>query len=461
MCVCIGLSAAPVSIYDCLDLFTKREQLGKNDLWYCPRCREHKAATKKFDLWHLPPVLIIHLKRFYSTSAYYRHKNSTLVRAPLENLDLSRYVVSPEAPRTVQRTQLNGPFGSTINEGEALYDLVAVSDHGGGLYGGHYTASCRNHRNGLWYEFNDSHVSPIHDESSIVTEQAYLLIYQRRSVTNLISSLNAQPLYTQNAAAANSQSNSASSEPARNVRYYTRSQAASANAQSSLSSSINSPSFRNEIPAFDSSLQPSTNGGAASASASASQSQSAQNSRAASPKLAPNGSPRVAPTNVGAKTQSNAHSQSTSNLPTATGGSTPQTANNMFSSSPSSSSSASVASSVSTIVDRNELTARNLATSAAQSGVIGVSTSDIGSTVKTPRNGGTDDGNDDADDEAEYDGTQPSLNAEALHASGGAIDDDISLDNKQRGAVNITNEADNPSDVIMNGASNAVESMQE
>lgn len=31
---------------------------------YCPQCKELKGATKKFDLWKLPQVLVIHLKRF-------------------------------------------------------------------------------------------------------------------------------------------------------------------------------------------------------------------------------------------------------------------------------------------------------------------------------------------------------------------------------------------------------------
>ena len=33
-------------------------------LRYCPRCRKHQQATKKFDLWQLPAILVIHLKRF-------------------------------------------------------------------------------------------------------------------------------------------------------------------------------------------------------------------------------------------------------------------------------------------------------------------------------------------------------------------------------------------------------------
>ena len=31
---------------------------------YCPDCKEFVQATKKFDLWRLPDILVIHLKRF-------------------------------------------------------------------------------------------------------------------------------------------------------------------------------------------------------------------------------------------------------------------------------------------------------------------------------------------------------------------------------------------------------------
>ena len=40
------------------------EQLSQDDSWYCQRCRMHVQANKKLDLWSLPEVLIMHLKRF-------------------------------------------------------------------------------------------------------------------------------------------------------------------------------------------------------------------------------------------------------------------------------------------------------------------------------------------------------------------------------------------------------------
>eukprot|EP00899_Mesostigma_viride_P022823 jgi/Mesvir1/3725/Mv15003-RA.2 len=147
------------SLYACVEAFLKEEPLGKDDMWYCPQCKDHRQASKKFDLWKLPDCLIVHLKRF-SYSRWNRDKLENLVDFPISNLDLSRYVVGPcEQP--------------------PVYDLYAVSNHYGGLGGGHYTAEAKHHEDGRWYSFDDSHVSPT-SEDKIKTNAAYLLFYQRR-----------------------------------------------------------------------------------------------------------------------------------------------------------------------------------------------------------------------------------------------------------------------------------------
>lgn len=49
---------------------------------YCPNCKKHQQATKKFDLWSLPKILVVHLKRF-SYSRYWRDKLDTAVEFPV------------------------------------------------------------------------------------------------------------------------------------------------------------------------------------------------------------------------------------------------------------------------------------------------------------------------------------------------------------------------------------------
>uniref|UniRef100_A0A4W4HSY3 Ubiquitin carboxyl-terminal hydrolase n=1 Tax=Electrophorus electricus TaxID=8005 RepID=A0A4W4HSY3_ELEEL len=150
---------ATVALRECIELFTTMETLGEHDPWYCPTCKKHQQATKKFDLWSLPRILVVHLKRF-SYNRCWRDKLDTVVDFPIRDLNMSEFVCDPKA----------SPY---------VYDLVAVSNHYGGMGGGHYTAYAKNKSDGKWYYFDDSSVSPA-SEDQIVTKAAYVLFYQRR-----------------------------------------------------------------------------------------------------------------------------------------------------------------------------------------------------------------------------------------------------------------------------------------
>lgn len=50
--------AEPISLDSCLKAFTSEEELGEDELYYCSKCKTHRLATKKLDLWRLPPVLV-------------------------------------------------------------------------------------------------------------------------------------------------------------------------------------------------------------------------------------------------------------------------------------------------------------------------------------------------------------------------------------------------------------------
>ncbi|KNC99742.1 uncharacterized protein SPPG_05122 [Spizellomyces punctatus DAOM BR117] len=75
------------------------------------------------------------------------------------------------------------PATDSDDEESLVYDLFAVSNHYGGLGGGHYTAYAKNALDSQWYHFDDSHVSKT-DESDVMTSAAYLLFYQRRHKGN-------------------------------------------------------------------------------------------------------------------------------------------------------------------------------------------------------------------------------------------------------------------------------------
>ncbi|KAI3336403.1 UCH-domain-containing protein [Xylariaceae sp. AK1471] len=150
-----------LTLDECLDEFERDEILSDQDMWYCPRCKEHRRASKKLDLWKTPDILIIHLKRF-SSSGFRRDKLETLVEFPTEDLDITSRVLQKEDGK------------------QEIYDLIGVDCHYGGLGGGHYTAYAKNFIDGQWYSYNDSMVSKTSTER-IVDSSAYMLFYRRRS----------------------------------------------------------------------------------------------------------------------------------------------------------------------------------------------------------------------------------------------------------------------------------------
>lgn len=84
-------------------------------------CKKHCQASKKLDLWRLPEILIIHLKRF-SYNRFLKNKLETYVDFPVHDLDLSPYISFKN--------------GDSSN----CYMLYAISNHYGSMGGGHYTA---------------------------------------------------------------------------------------------------------------------------------------------------------------------------------------------------------------------------------------------------------------------------------------------------------------------------------
>ncbi|TKY89123.1 hypothetical protein EX895_001654 [Sporisorium graminicola] len=190
--------AKTLSIEDCMDEFTREEQLGEDDPWYCPSCKEFRQATKKFDLWKAPDILVVHLKRF-SAGRHSRDKLNMLVDFPLEGLDLTDRVEGTQALRRVQEEAKES--GEELSESmlgsgilrplednddavavdRPIYDLYAVDNHFGGLGGGHYTAFAKSPADGKWYEFDDSSVRPVANPETVKSSSAYLLFYRRRT----------------------------------------------------------------------------------------------------------------------------------------------------------------------------------------------------------------------------------------------------------------------------------------
>jgi Ubiquitin carboxyl-terminal hydrolase len=189
-------------------------------------------------LWRLPPIVIIHLKRFQFTQ-HMRRKLRDLVVFPMEGLDLSRIIASdprdasstaegssyadppkkkkgkgkkgkqssvngstkaaPSSPAPKSSAYLEEPSDDggcateattssqfiTDDDGrsEMLYDLYGVVHHQGALSGGHYVASLKSEIDGQWRLFNDAQIYEIHSRD-VVDSSAYILFYIRRDMKN-------------------------------------------------------------------------------------------------------------------------------------------------------------------------------------------------------------------------------------------------------------------------------------
>ncbi|XP_041134254.1 ubiquitin carboxyl-terminal hydrolase 31-like isoform X2 [Polyodon spathula] len=188
------------TLSQCFQLYTKEEQLAPDDAWRCPHCKQLQQGSIKLNLWTLPDVLILHLKRFRQEGDR-RMKMQNMVKFPLTGLDMTPHVVKRSQSSWSLPSHWSPwrrPYGLGRDPEDYLYDLYAVCNHHGTMHGGHYTAYCKNSVDGQWYCFDDSDVQPIADED-LCKQTAYILFYQRRTTI---------PSWSANSSAAGSTSSS-------------------------------------------------------------------------------------------------------------------------------------------------------------------------------------------------------------------------------------------------------------
>lgn len=113
---------------------------------------------KRILFWSLPNILAIDLKRFNNRF----QKNQIYINFPIDNLDLSEYIIG-------------------YKKDNYIYELYGVCNHSGGVMGGHYTAYVKN-SNGKWYHFNDTSVSEVGINESIISPKAYVLFYRKKNI---------------------------------------------------------------------------------------------------------------------------------------------------------------------------------------------------------------------------------------------------------------------------------------
>ena len=134
-----------ISLYNCIEDYSKITNINNN-----------KHIQSRF--WNFPNVLVIVLQRFSSTF----NKNNILVTFPLENLDISKYVIG-------------------YNSNKYVYDLIGVCNHSGNIMGGHYTCYSKN-KNKQWVHYNDTNASLVKNLDSIISNNAYCLFYKKNII---------------------------------------------------------------------------------------------------------------------------------------------------------------------------------------------------------------------------------------------------------------------------------------
>lgn len=158
---------------------------GKNR-WHCDKCDNKVDAYKTMNIWYLPEVIVIHLKRFQKTYTSIQ-KITDKVNFQIDELDFDEYIdeSSPHknknfkyelfAVNNHQSFGFNIPqqFLEKMTQDEQMRIKTMMSS---GIDFGHYYSYCKN-ENGKWYEYNDEMVREI-NENNLVTDKAYLLFYR-------------------------------------------------------------------------------------------------------------------------------------------------------------------------------------------------------------------------------------------------------------------------------------------
>ena len=144
------------TLIDCLNHYVEGEVLEGENGWYNEDIKERINIKKKIQFWSFPNILVIDFKRFNNRF----QKNQVLVQFPLDELDLSNYVIG-------------------YKKEMYKYELYGVCNHSGGVMGGHYTAYVKN-ANGKWYHYNDTNVSEVGLTESIISPKAYVLFYRKK-----------------------------------------------------------------------------------------------------------------------------------------------------------------------------------------------------------------------------------------------------------------------------------------
>ena len=153
--ISIELPDSAKDLRECLSAYTQSSYLDAENSWTCDECKASVCPQQRTLLWKTSDILVILLKR-YQGSRTHRSKNER--HLPFPNL--------------LDLTDIS------LDTRSHSYALQGACVHQGSLGGGHYYALCKNHLDDTWYEYNDTHVKPI-SEDTLHQSSPYIFFYKR------------------------------------------------------------------------------------------------------------------------------------------------------------------------------------------------------------------------------------------------------------------------------------------
>ena len=156
------------------------------DGFRCSTCHRQQPANKRLSIRRCPPVLILSLKRFASTSM--AGGFASCIK------DVSSVSIPPDV-LILKESCVSDLSAAELVSDPPVYDLMGAVCHTGNIDGGHYTATVRGaassaehskgHLGGQWYHCSDEQVELAGPPGSQDFSQAYLLLYVRRGGSNI------------------------------------------------------------------------------------------------------------------------------------------------------------------------------------------------------------------------------------------------------------------------------------
>jgi len=171
---CISLEVDDnVGLGEALEIFTQDELMRGEDKYFCNTCNRKCVAHKRLTLSQIPPILILHFKRFCVEFAASHHKQGTTKK-------LADHVEFPEVLDFKKLKHLIFEEDQEMQLIDPQYELYGVLVHSGPQLGyGHYYALIKS-ADGHWFRMNDMDVIPV-TIKHVLREQGYIVFYRRKT----------------------------------------------------------------------------------------------------------------------------------------------------------------------------------------------------------------------------------------------------------------------------------------